>query len=202
MIPFIFACNKKKNNGDPAEPQSTLIEHALQIESIMEGQNPTLSQTRKGFLDIYNGKVYNIAEANAISSQIDFAYNYRGGGCSNCRFFENVKSMSTRTGYVASFSTITNTLIKNVAANDSVSIAEFDAIKTAEDISSLFNKIQQTNFNGFCDITNRTNDISIGNVFAFIDKNGKKGFFKIGDYTANVPLGDPATLNMAIKIQK
>lgn len=198
---LLFNGCKDDDDNIPEEPETPVIEHTFDASSIIGENNGSLDPTRKGFIDLYDGIAYTQNEANVNSSKIDFAYNYHGGGCSSCRFFENVKSMSTRTGYVQSFSVITESKIVNAEARHDVSPDDFDGISTSEDIERLFSDKQIEELWGSDDVTNRETDVAIGRVFAFIDKNGQKGFFLIGDYQANVPDGDPATLSLHVKIQ-
>jgi hypothetical protein len=188
----ITSCSKK-NSGTAA---SSLKEDTIVVESIIG--NNDLDATRAGFINLYDGKTYNQAQAAANSSLIDFAYNYRGGGCSTCRFFENVQQMSSRTGYVDAFSTLTNSLL---VAADSVKTTEFEALKSPADIDALLAKTPLIR-NSAAEITNRTTDIAVHKIFAFIDKNGKKGLFRISDYIAGVPNGDRAVLTLYVKMVK
>ncbi|GAB2797477.1 hypothetical protein GCM10027275_48680 [Rhabdobacter roseus] len=198
---LLLLLNGCKNND--AEPTALPIrEHSIVAESII-APGGSQSTTNKCFLNLYDGLAYTKSEAEANSSKVDFAYNYRGGGCNTCRFFENVKNMSTRTGYVSSFSTITDSRIANVEQYDGITPDRFEQIKNAKDIDDLFaEKKIQDNAHGHGDITNRTTDVAVGRVFAFIDKSGKKGFFRISDYVANVPTGDKATLTLSVKVQE
>jgi hypothetical protein len=194
----------KKSSSGPSTPAgATIIQSTINVQSIIGTSNDDdVDPTRTGFIDLYDGAAYTQSDAAAKSSEIDFAYNYHGGGCNTCRFFENVQSMSTRTDYVSSFSTITATELTNAAYYYNITEGQFDSIQTAANIDTLFAKYNITNLGEFSDITNRVNDVAIGKVFAFTDKNGKKGFFEINDYIANVPDGDPAPLTLTVKIEK
>ncbi len=186
----LLSCNK----DEPTDPG--IVQKTLTVESIIGTANGKIDPTRKGFIDLYDGLAYSQTEAKSNSSKIDFAYNYHDEGCNTCRFFENVKAMSTRTHYVDGFSAITNSQIEMA-----ISVTKFDNIKTSADIEKIFTD-EKIMLNHLADITNRKTDVALGKVFAFVDKNGKKGFFSIGDYAANVPTGDKATLTLTIKIQK
>lgn len=174
-----------------------VIESSFTIESIADGNVPS----NESFLNLSDGTAYTTSEAVTNSSKVDFAYNYRGGGCNNCRFFENVESMSNRTGYVDQFSTVTDSQIVNAEAEYGISIADFNDIRTNADIDLLFSQ-HDIELEDSAHITNRVTDVAVGKVFAFVDKNGKRGFFVIGDYTANVPASDPAALDIEVKIQR
>ena len=195
LLPVLLtlaACDGSTNNSDPA-----VVEHAFSVESIVAGNTDPANLS---FMYLYDGVAYNRADAIANSSKVDFAYNYHGGGCSTCRFFENATSMSTRTGYVSQFSTITNSTILNVEQSDGITASDFDEIRSSSDIESLFTT-NDLMLHTLADVTNRVTDVAVGKVFAFIDKAERKGFFLIGDYTANVPDGDKATLQLQVKIQ-
>jgi hypothetical protein len=197
------ASSCKKSSGSSTPAGATIIQSTINVQSIIGTSNDDdVDPTRTGFIDLYDGAAYTQSDAAAKSSEIDFAYNYHGGGCNTCRFFENVQSMSTRTGYVSSFSTITATQLTNAAYYYNITEGQFDSIQTAANIDTLFAKYNITNLGEFSDITNRVNDVAIGKVFAFTDKNGKKGFFEINDYIANVPDGDPAPMTLTVKIEK
>lgn len=199
LVAISIGC--KKENNDPPLVKEMLTRN-FPVESIIApgGGQSTSNLT---FFNLYDGIVLNKAAAELNSSSVDFAYNYRGGGCPTCRFFENVKNMSTRTGYVGSFSTITDSRITNAEQYHDVSIDEFDALNNGTEIENLFNsKVDSTSLHGSADITDRVTDVAQGRVFAFRDKVGRKGFFKIGDYVANVPDGDKATLQLTVKIVK
>ncbi len=203
-ILFTASSCKKSSNSPSAPAGASIIQDTINVQSIIgtNTDNQGLDGTRTGFVDLYDGVAYTQSEADQKSSDIDFAYNYHGGGCGSCRFFENVTSMSTRTIYVAGFSTVTNTQLVNAAYYNHVTVGAFDSIKTAANIDTLFVKYNINDLDELADVTNRQTDVSVGNVFAFIDKNGKKGFFEINDYVANVPDGDPAPLTLTVKIQK
>ncbi len=179
-----------------------MLTHTLSVESII-APGGGVAVNNRAFLNLYDGIAYLKAEAELNSSKVDFAYNYKGAGCANCRFFENVLNMSVRTNYVHSFSTLTNCKIKNVERDKNFTIQEFDALTNGSEIENLFNsKIEAGSLLEIADITDRVTDVAQGRVFAFIDKNGRKGLFKIGDYLANVPTGDKATLQLTVKIVK
>lgn len=200
LFTLLAGCIKDEDNKTP--PAKQMLTHTLSVESII-GPGGGVSPTNHSFLNLLEGIAYTKAEADINSSKVDFAYNYRGAGCSTCRFFENVTSMSVRTNYVHSFSTLTNCKIKNVEQDKSLTIQEFDALTNGTEIENLFHsKIETNALQGTADITDKVTDVAQGRVFAFIDKTGRKGFFKIGDYIANVPMGDKATLQLTVKIVK
>lgn len=188
-------------SSDPAP--AAVEKKEFTVESIIGTSSGGIVASRKGFINLAEGKTYSQTEAVAVSDQIDFAYNYRGGGCSSCRFFENVKQMSTRTGYVSSFSSITDSRVMNVEEHNKMSVAAFDSVETAADFERVV-KNYKIDFNamyGSADVTNRTTDAATGKVFAFKDKNGRLGFFKIGNYTANLPTGNAAPLPISVKLK-
>jgi len=201
MTLYTASSCKKSSSSTPAT--GTIIQSTINVQSIIGTSNDDdVDSTRTGWVDLYDGVAYTQDAAAAKSSDIDFAYNYHGGGCNTCRFFEDVQSMSTRTNYVTSFSTITSTQLVNAAYYDQVTEGEFDSIQTAANIDTLFVRHNITDLSEGADVTDRQTDVAVGKVFAFTDKNGKKGFFEIGDYIANVPDGDPAPLTLTVKIQK
>jgi hypothetical protein len=187
-----------KKNDSPAAP--LLIQDTITVQNILgkDGLDPN----RTGFIDLYDGIAFNQTAAATNSSKIDFAYTYHDGGCPDCRFFENVKQMTTRTYYVEAFSFATSSMIINAEENDSVTIADFESLKTAANVDALWNTKKIAQLGPLAEIAFEGTDKARGRIFAFIDKNGKKGFFKISDYTANVPTGDPAPLTLYVKIQK
>lgn len=187
-----------------SEPAPVPVEKTeFTVQSIIGTSNGGILASRRGFFSLADGKAYSQTEAPAVSDKIDFAYNYHGGGCNTCRFFENVKNMSTRTGYVSSFSTITDARITNVESYNKMSVAAFDSVETSSDFDRMVKnyKIDFNQMSSSADVTNRTTDAATGRVFAFKDKNGRLGFFKIGNYTANVPTGNEATLTLSVKIK-
>lgn len=193
MLCYAFAgCNK-----DTSGP--SLLVHRFAVESII-APDGNQSTTNKCFLNLYEGVAYTKAEAEAQSSKVDFAYNYKGPGCNTCRFFENVSDMSNRTNYVASFSKITQSRISMSEFRGELTIAGFDSIQSVADIEQLFSRPIRLERAG--DITNSVTDNAICQVFAFEDKEGRKGVFKIDDYIANVPGGDKATLQLTVKVPK
>ena len=204
MTLYTASSCKKSSHGPSTPPGATIIQSTINVQSIVAAGNndDEVDPSRTGFIDLYDGAAYTQSDAAAKSSDIDFAYNYHGGGCNTCRFFENVQSMSTRTDYVSSFSTITATQLTNAAYYYNITEGQFDSIQSAANIDTLFAKNNINNLGEFSDITNRVNDVAIGKVFAFTDKNGKKGFFEINDYIANVPDGDPAPMTLTVKIEK
>ena len=194
----------KKDDGDvvppPAPPE--IVEHSISVESII-APDGSQSSTNKCFINLYDGLVYTKSEAEANSSKVDFAYNYHGGGCNTCRFFENCKNMSTRTGYVSQFSSITDSRLTNAEQYNNITEAIFGDIDNAADIDSLFSKHNlEPSLYGSSDVTDRETDVAVGRVFAFKDKLGRRGFFMLDDYVANVPDGDKATVTLRIKISK
>lgn len=187
----IVRCKKSGENDRP------LRIHTFAVESIV-GPFDEQSTVNKCYINLFEGVAYTKAEAEAQSSKVDFAYNYHGGGCETCRWFENVSQLYGRTRYVDDFSTITNSTIATAEQDGLLTTADFDAIRTSGDIDQLL-----TNYiprNSSADITNRTSDQAVNRIFAFIDKDGRKGLFKVGDYAANVPNGDKATLTLTVKI--
>jgi hypothetical protein len=203
-----IAC--KKYTEDTPQPTSqpapsTIYNHSITLENLVEGSNGTSqSLTNKCFVNLYEGKSYDLKEATDNSDKVDFAYLYHSGGCSNCRFFENIKSMASHSGYVNNFSSITNSGIQNIQALYKVSDAAFDSINTANDIKTLFKRyaINTTIKDSISHITDKITDFASGKVFGFKDKKGKLGLFKLGNYVANVPTGDKATITLTVKIEK
>jgi hypothetical protein len=196
VFAFFASCKKDKK-----EETVAVIEHELVVESIIGTPAGSIDPARKGFINLYDGIAYDQPTAEANSSKVDVAYNYHGGGCSSCRFFENVTNMSTRTSYVDQFSTITNSVLSNAEDYSDVTPAMFNSIKYTKDIDTLFAQHDlEDDLDGFSDVTNRTTDVAVGKVFAFKDKAGRKGFFLISDYVANVPTGNRAELTLTIKI--
>lgn len=203
-----IACKKYTEDAPEPAPQiipATIYNHNITLENIVEGSNGTSqSLTNNCFVNLHEGKAYNLKEATDNSDEVDFAYHYHSGGCSNCRFFENIKSMAKNSGYVNNFSSITNSGIQNIQAMYKVSEAAFDSVNTANDIKSLFKRyaINTAIKDSISHITNRITDFASGKIFGFKDKKGKLGLFKIGNYVANVPTGDKATITLTVKIEK
>lgn len=191
-----------KDGDDNTPPLKEMLTHTISVESII-GPGGAISPTHKAFLNLADGLAYTKAEADLNSSKVDFAYNYHGAGCSTCRFFENVMNMSVRTNYVTSFSTHTDCKLRNVEKDKLITVADFDGLKNGSEIENLFDsKLTPGSLRDTADITDRVSDVAKGSVFAFIEKTGRKGFFKVGDYQANVPSGDKATLYLTVKIVK
>lgn len=109
--------------------------------------------------------------------------------------------MSARTYYVEAFSTITVSQIGNLSQR-SVSAADFNSVKKGADIGILFTNKQMNNFSNSERISEDITDISKGNIFGFVDKNGKKGLIMIDDYQRNVPTGSEASLTLHIKVER
>lgn len=200
ILTLSFSACKK---DEPIIPvQIHMLTHNITVENIV-GPGGVLSQTNKSYINLYDGLVYTHAEAELVSSKVDFAYNYKGAGCNTCRFFENIQSMSTRTTYVTTFSTITQSEIANAELHFDISPLMFENIKTGNDIENIFGShVNLSQLNEHGDINDRVTDIAAGRVFAFTDKVGRKGFFLVSDYLANVPGGDKATLQLEVKIVK
>jgi hypothetical protein len=203
ILAVVAAAAASACGGGSSSPESPAVaQSTFNVDSII-GTSGDIDPSRVGFIDLADGVAYSQADAVTHASDIDFAYNFHGGGCPNCRLFENVGSMSGRTNYVENFSTITNSTITNAELNAGISPTMFDAIETTADIEKLFaDHLSSISLNRIADITNRVTDEATGRVFAFSDKNGKKGFFRISDYVANVPTGDKATLTLTVKIEK
>ncbi|MFC5410234.1 hypothetical protein ACFPMF_12990 [Larkinella bovis] len=196
---FCWGCKKDSE----AEPSVPIKQHDIAVESIIGTTTGGITPSRKGFINLADGVAYSQPEAIANSDKVDFAYNYRGGGCSTCRFFENVKSMSTRTGYVSQFSTLTDSRLSNVEQQKKFTVAAFDSIATVADFDQFVQRyaLKTDQYYTTADVTNRVSDLAVGRVFGFVDKNGKHGLFKIGNYTASVPTGDRAALTITVKIK-
>ncbi|SCB98260.1 hypothetical protein GA0116948_102291 [Chitinophaga costaii] len=195
LIFWLFAFAACKKNGDKGDTYSGIKQHTIVVESII-GTNGDILPSRAGFIDLYDGKAYNQVDGISVSSKIDLAYNYHGGGCPTCRFFENVKSMSSRTYYVKAYSFITDS---QILGTDEVTETEFEALKTKTDLEAYFARLP-TAFKSIEDIA-RDNDVAKNKIFAFVEKNGKKGFLSISDYVANVPDGDRAVLTLNVKVE-
>ncbi|RYU96913.1 hypothetical protein [Emticicia agri] len=199
LLGLIILSSCKSSDPAPVPVDKT----EFTVESIIGTNTGNIVASRKGFFSLSDGKVYSQTEAVAVSDQIDFAYNYHGGGCSSCRFFENVKQMSTRTGYVSAFSTVTDSRVENVEYYNKMSVAAFDSVETVADFERVVKnyKIKFDEMYGSADVTNRTTDAATGKVFGFKDKKGRLGFFKISNYTANVATGSATPLTISVKLK-
>ncbi|MEO6903149.1 MAG: hypothetical protein ABI315_08345 [Bacteroidia bacterium] len=208
IIITTIGCKKYTEDAPQPTPPvtpATIYNHTIILENIVEGSNGTSqSLTNNCFVNLYEGKSYNLKDATDNSDKVDFAYHYHSGGCSNCRFFENIKSMANHSGYVNNFSSITNSGIQNIQALYKVSDAAFDSVSTANDLKALFKRynINTSIKDSISHITDKMTDFASGKIFGFKDKRGKLGVFKLGNYVANVPTGDKATITLTIKIEK
>lgn len=186
MIAAFAACKKDKSAG--ASPK--IIEHTIQVSSIF-GKNENLDPDRKGWINLYDGLVYNKADADKNSALLDFVYNYYSLQIYAYNFHD-IKSITRDFGM---FPVITASKIIN-AEQPFISQNVFDAIKTVADIDSIF---VQKNIDAF--LIDQAPVVDNGKIFAFRDKNGKKGFFRVSNYNLELPDGDPATNTLTIKIE-
>jgi hypothetical protein len=191
ILMFIISCSKSDDT-----PAKSIFEYNLNVESIARGTDVT----NKSYINLYDGLVYNRADAKANQEKIDFIYNHKSNACPPCRLMENVKTTKDGHPYISDFTTITESKIK--AMEITMTDAEFDGIKTNTDIDGFFSTKNITFSVGSVFLTDNATDIPKGNVFAFRDKNGKSGFFKLGSYTKNLPVGDKATISLTVKISK
>ena len=191
----LVSCRKEDET-----PASTILTHTITTESLYAkdpGVNNLYSAISKCFINLYDGTAYAKADAITNSSKVDFAYEYSGG-----RDFENMKVLKSRTGAINDFSTITNAKIVNAEYSHQVKSSDFDNIKTSDDIVNVFTQFKINIDNSTYAYLSNAQDVVYGKVFAFIDKNGKKGFFTVDDYPAKPPAGDKAPITIRVKIQK
>lgn len=152
-------------SGTPAPP--TIAMHTVTIENA-----DYASRAGEGYVNLYDGVVYGGADATANAGNIDFRHQYRGVDIGNRRLLENMTHKNRWAGGLFNGITPTDSRI----AATGLSRRYFDGIRNDRQLLGSFD------FAGFMDDRQYLTDIDdnrTADVYAFIDKNGKRGLFRI-----------------------
>jgi hypothetical protein len=207
MAFFNVFCSDEK----PPEPPPTVAE--VEVEeapppthlriNTLRLQNTSLNgQMGAGYADLYSGMAYGGQDASDNADRIDFRYQYRGRDIANKRSFESMstKSRWDRTGLFTN-ATSTESKIARTALDEET----FDSIENDDDLMRSFDfqpvLEAEASRHRRAYLSNAA-DEPLSAVFAFIDKNGRRGLFKImSAETAPIDTVSEGKLTIEIKIE-
>ena len=151
--------------GQPA--QTTIATHQVTIENADYN-----SYAGQGYVNLYDGVVYGGADATANADKIDFRHQYRGGDIGNARLWENMTHKNRWGGGLFSGITPTDSRIEPTT----LSPGDFNRIRSDRQLLDSFDFAGPMDDRQFLmDIDNNP----AAAVYAFIDKNGKRGLFRV-----------------------
>jgi hypothetical protein len=185
---------------DPA-PATHLRVHRLTLE------NATFNgQLGVGYGNLYEGRAYGGQDAAANAARIDFRHQYRGADISNQRSFESMSTKSRWDG-LGLFTEATTTASR-IKATD-IDEKAFEQVEDDTDLlaSFAFDDMakQSPNHNRRAYLSN-ADDEPLSAVFAFIDKDGRRGLFKVVAATSapvdsSAPIVARGEITIEIKIE-
>jgi hypothetical protein len=207
---FNLSCSEEK----PPEPPQTAAEvKEIEVEvappptylriNTLTLQNTSLDGQRgTGYADMYAGTAHGGKNASDNADQIDFRHQYRGRDIGNQRSFENMttKKRWDRTGL---FTNVSPTESKIVIT--SLDVSSFDLISNDEDLvnSFEFRPLLESDAARYrrAYLSNAA-DEPTATVFAFIDKKGRRGLFKVLDAeTAPIDTVSEGMITIVIKVE-
>lgn len=155
------------------------------------------SHTGKGYINLFDGFAYAGQNATDNADKIDFRHQYRGVDIGNRRIFENMTSKG-RWDVLSLFDGITPT--ESQVGPTTLLESQFDAIDNQQELIASFD------FTSVLNSSVRLTDIDdniLAQVFAFTDKNGKRGLFKvISADTAPINTVVRGNLTIQIKVEQ
>jgi hypothetical protein len=206
---FNLSCSEEK----PPEPPPTAVEVEIGVEkapppthlriNTLTLQNASLDgQSGTGYADLYSGTAHGGKDASDNADQLDFRHQYRGRDIGNQRSFENLttKKRWDRTGLFTNASPTESKIVIT-----SLDESSFDLIGNDDDLVNSFNfqPLLESDANRYrrAYLSNAA-DEPTATVFAFIDKKGRRGLFKVLDAeTAPVDTVSEGTVTIEIKIE-
>jgi hypothetical protein len=179
---FSVSCSEETLPESPHEPEivgdvppaTHLRVHTLSI------QNTAFNALRgTGYVNLYAGAAYGGQEATDNAEMIDFRHQYRGRDIGNQRSFENLitKTRWDRTGLFTEI-TPTESRIGKTKLNEGA----FDLIENVDDLIGSFDfqpMLEAAAGRHRRAYLSNIDDEASATIFAFIDKNGRRGLFKV-----------------------
>jgi len=163
----------------------TIDTHTMTIENADYN-----SGTGKGFVNLYDGVLYSKADLAANADDIDFRHQYRGVDIGNARLLENMTHTNRWGGG------ITNPTDSRIAPT-TLTAADFDLIRNDRQLLNSFDFTTSMDDRQFL---SDIDDNPTASVYAFIDKNGKRGLFKV--ISADVaPINTAPQGNLKIEVK-
>jgi hypothetical protein len=194
---------------DETNSESTeIVVEQIQAPTHLRTQTLTLENTSfngqrgAGFGDLYEATALGGENAAKNAERIDFRHQYRGRDIGNRRSFENMTTKK-RWDRLGLFTDVTPT--ESLISSTSLDEATFDEIGNATELVASFEF--QTLLDDTTDRYRRAylsneEDEPLATVFAFVDKKGRRGLFKVLK-AETAPIGTVAegTITIEIKIE-
>jgi hypothetical protein len=170
----------------PPEPPPTVVEVEevappthLRINTLTLQNTSLDGQMGTGYADLYSGMAYGGQDASDNAGRIDFRHQYRGRDIANKRSFESMttKSRWDRAGLFTD-ATPTESKIERTALDE----VAFDSIENEGDLVRSFDfqpMLEASASRHRRAYLSNVEDEPLSTVFAFIDKNGRRGLFKV-----------------------
>jgi hypothetical protein len=179
------------NNGSPVGVStSTIVTHTVTVQNADYNFG-----TGKGFVDLYDGMVYTYDAVSADSNKaekIDFRHQYRGVDIGNRRIFENMTNQNR-------WGPLPGTPTDSRIAPTTLTGLDFQLIHSK---SELLDSFDFTGSMTDSQYLNDTDDTPYAVVFAFIDKNGKRGLFRVVNAdVAPIDSRPQGKLTIAVKME-
>lgn len=131
-----------------------------------------------------DGSVYTVSQAKSNQSKVDFLYFYGATNAATIAAPDDADANTISTFGLSSWTTKNSTKFKKVVNTiDWASVTNDEAI-VAETASGV--------------TASKINNLTDGDILAFITAGGKKGFIKVNSITT----GNDGTINIAIKVQE
>jgi hypothetical protein len=181
--------------GDDDNPAGTTGSATIATHTVTIENADYNSCEGEGFVNLYDGVVYNAADAEVNADKVDFRHQYRGVDIGNRRLFENMTNKN-RWG-CGDFTSITPTDSRIAATN--LSGSALYQIRNIDQLLDSFDFTGPMNSNQYLtDI----DDNPVASVYAFIDKNGKRGLFRVvSAVTAPIDTQPQGKLTIELKVE-
>jgi hypothetical protein len=182
-------CGGSSSPGDTPS-LTNIASHTVTIENARYD-----SYAGKGFVNLYDGVVYGGANATANADKIDFRHQYRGVEIGNTRLFENMTTKGRWDRGLFTGITPTDSRIVATGLNE----RDFDMIYQDHQLLDAFD------FTGTMHASEYLMDIDdnpIADVYAFIDKNGRRGLFRVlSADTGPINTAPQGNLTIEVKVE-
>ena len=207
MAFFNVSCSDEKPPEPPPIVAEVAVDEApppthLRINTLTLQNTSLNGQMGAGYADLYSGTAYGGQDASDNADRIDFRYQYRGRDIANKRSFENMSTKS-RWDRAGLFTNVTSTESK--IARTAIDEATFDSIENDDDLMRSFDfqpVLEASASRHRREYLSNAADEPLSGVFAFIDKNGRRGLFKIvSAETAPIDTVSEGKLTIEIKIE-
>ena len=204
---FLFSVSCTEETPPEPPPEPDVVTDAppathLRVHTLSLQNTAFNTQQGKGYADLYAGAAYGGQDAANNADSIDFRHQYRGRDIANQRSFESLIT-KTRWDRLGLFANITPTESKigkiemdagtfDLIENADALLESFDFQPMIEASASRYRRAYLTDIK----------DEPVATVFAFIDKKGRRGLFKVVDAgRAPIDTVSEGTLTIEVKIE-